>query len=144
MCIRDRCAYRDTRAELIVAQMIVADGSKSRFYRRMALNPDVRVCGIALAPHAGLSAVAVVTVCDGFGPEPLGKPCTVEYDPRGGARAPPEFARALASVPAVAIHDKVHAALAGGSAVNLAYAPGSLVLTIIPPAGKKEALSLKW
>lgn len=131
--------------------MLIADGSRSRFYRRMVLNPDVRQVGIALGPHAALGAVAVVTVADGYGPEPLACAVVVAHQADGGAPggpAPPPalFRRALESVPSVAIHDRVRAALARGAKIKLDYKPGKLVLTVTPRpgAGKKEALCLEW
>ena len=54
------------------------------------------------------------------------------------------FARVLASVPVVAVHDQVADALARGCRVALDYAPGTLKLTIWSGEGEGQMYGVDW
>ena len=136
-------AYRDIAPELIVAQLLVCDGSKSRLNRNMILNPEVLVCGIAYSHHLSLEHVAVVTVADGYGPEPYPRPTVQRH--AGVATAPPkDFRHVLESVPSMKVHGQVIAALRDGSEVSIDYKPGSATVTITEAGGKTNSFGLRW
>lgn len=135
-------AYRELTAEAVVAQMLICDGTASRLYRHIAMNPEMRVCGIAVAEHPSLTTVAAVDLADGFGPPPLEVEATQEH--KGPKPPPPEFTRVLESVPTNEIHDQVFNALKDKAKVKLEYKPGSLTMTITKDNKQPHSTSLDW
>ena len=120
-------AYRELTAEAVVAQMLICDGTASRLYRHIAMNPEMRVCGIAVAEHPSLTTVAAVDLADGFGPPPLevedagaqgpsrrrpsSRACSVgpdQRDPRPGLQRPQGQGQGQARIQAGQPHDDDH------------------------------------
>ena len=126
----------------LVAQMLICDGTASRLYRHIAMNPEMRVCGIAVAEHPSLTTVAAVDLADGFGPPPLEVEATQEH--KGPKPPPPEFTRVLESVPTNEIHDQVFNALKDKAKVKLEYKPGHLTMTITKDNKQPHSTSLEW
>ena len=89
--------YRELTAEAVVAQLLISDGTASRLYRHIALNPEVRVIGISVASHPSLTTTAVLDFADGYGPPPL--TVASKQTHKGPHPPPPEFVRVLESIP---------------------------------------------
>lgn len=78
--------FRESTAAGVVASLVICDGAKSRNERKALLNDDLRVCGLAVAPHRNLECIIVVTAAVGYGPRPIPYPArvvTLEHDDAG-------------------------------------------------------------
>ncbi len=71
----ENIAYGRTDPVQTVLQLIVDDGVASRGHRKNIFNPDFRVFGVAIGPHAQVSPVTVHVFAAGYedGPQPKAK-----------------------------------------------------------------------
>ena len=91
-----------------MTQLVVDDGMVQRTQRQTVLSPDMRAVGAAIREHPAHGVLCVITVAGGFGPFPLEVACTTTAT---SADVSAEFTRVLDSVPVLAVHEQVHAAL---------------------------------
>mmetsp|Transcript_5937 Transcript_5937/g.24849 ORF Transcript_5937/g.24849 Transcript_5937/m.24849 type:complete len:1150 (-) Transcript_5937:411-3860(-) len=121
-------AYRHVTPRMLVAQLVVDDGMPSRTQRGTALSSDMRAVGAAIVRHPSHGVLAVLTFAGGYGPPPLDHDALVATTP--GQAVSADFKRVLDSIPVVAVHEQVEAALQRGDRVELNYQPGALKMTI--------------
>ena len=138
-------AYRHTSAPMLVTQLVVDDGSNpNRAQRNTILSPEMRAVGLAVTNHPQHGVLAVLTFAGGFGPQPLDVDVVVEA--QGGVDPlPRDFLRVLDSIPVVAVHEQVEAALARNDKVELNYQPGALKMTVWSAAdGNGQMYGVEW
>jgi len=134
--------YGSSDPRELVQQLLTCDGDPSRHNRLSLLSEEFHVCGLATRSHPSLGSVTVIPLAGGYGPKPLNDSVTVSCSHPVIPRTS-QFQRVLESIPVPPMHDRIRAALAHGTTVQIEYAPGKARVLFIT-GGMRRTARCQW